>query len=416
MKKMKKFVSILLGTMLVGGATVGFTACGGGEGEEDAKYKYDITVWVGEDTKPLTEQLISKFNEENTLGIKFTASVNEVTESKAAGDVLSKPASAPEIFCFAQDQIARLVDSKLLAAPGSSAVTTIKAEHSASAVNAATVGDTVYAYPLTEDNGYFLYYDKSVITAEQADTIEGIIEACETNNKYFSFALNGGWYVASFFYGAGAKSEWTVDNFGAFTAYDDTFNSDEGMIAAKGLQKVLQSKRYIETGKASDFNAATPAGAVVSGIWDYSTAKNALGDNLGVAKLPSFEVDGKTYRLQSYLGCKMLGVTPQADGNKAAALSLLAQYLTNSGSQTARYEQFGWRPSAKTAQDSAAVKGDVALKALMETATVSQGQYPANWWTKVETLAGRIKDASTDTALQTALGNYYSGLGELLNN
>ncbi|MCH5323174.1 MAG: hypothetical protein J1E31_06365, partial [Helicobacter sp.] len=37
--------------------------------------------------------------------------------------------------------------------------------------------------------------------------------------------------------------------------------------AAKGMQKVLKSTRYIASGKASDFNAATPAAVVISGIW-----------------------------------------------------------------------------------------------------------------------------------------------------
>ena len=412
---MKKLLAILISLLLITVCVTGLVACDKGEDDgSDAKYKYDITVWVGEDTKALTEQLITKFNKENGKSIWFNAQVNEVTESKAAGDVLSKPASAPEIFCFAQDQLARLVNAQLLAAPSTSAVTAIKNEHSATSVNAATVGNTIYAYPLTEDNGYFLYYDKSVISDEQAKTVEGIIAACETNNKYFSFGLDGGWYVASFFYGANAKSEWTVSDQGRFTAHDDTFNSDEGKIAAKGLQKVLQSSRYLANGKASDFNAATPAGAVVSGVWDYQTAKNALKENLGIAKLPTFEVGGQNYQLKSYLGCKLLGVSPQSDGNKSAALSLLAQFLTNAESQLVRFNELGWGPSAKAAQDNADVKANIALAALKQTATVAQGQYPANWWAKVETLSNRIKDAKSDFALEEALKSYAEELDALL--
>ena len=30
------------------------------------------------------------------------------------------------------------------------------------AIDAATVNDTLYAYPMTADNGYFLYYNKKV--------------------------------------------------------------------------------------------------------------------------------------------------------------------------------------------------------------------------------------------------------------
>ena len=417
---MKKLIATLISLLLIAACVVGLVACNNdGEEGSDAKYKYDITVWVGEDTKALTEELITKFNKENDKSIWFNAKVQEMTESAASGDVLAKPASAPEIFCFAQDQIARLVNAKLLAAPSGNNVTEIKAVHSEAAVKAATVGNTVYAYPLTEDNGYFLYYDKSIISDEQAKTVEGIVKACEDNNKYFSFALSGGWYAASFFYATDStgkslcQSEWTVSDQGQFEGYVDTFNSANGMIAAKGMQKVLGSSRYLKNGKASDFNAATPAAAVVSGIWDYETAKNALKENLGVAKLPTFTVDGQTYQLRSYLGSKLMGVTPQQDGTKAAALSMLAQFLTNADSQLVRFNALGWRPSVKTAQQNADVVAHVALKALLETATVAQGQYPANWWAKVETLSNSIKSATSDFAIEEALGKYSGELDSL---
>ncbi|MCH5351134.1 MAG: extracellular solute-binding protein [Clostridiales bacterium] len=426
---MKKVISTLLSALMLSGCVAGLAACDDTTKDDgiDAKYKYNITVWVGEGTEDLTKGLIKKFNDENTNSIYFNANVVRVTESKAAGDVLAKPASAPEIFCFAQDQIARLVNSGLLAAPSASIKNNIVASHSETAVAAATVGTTMYAYPLTEDNGYFLYYDTRLINAEQADSIETILEVCESTGTKLSFGLNGGWYVSSFFYAAGAKSEWTVDDQGRFTDYDDDFNSDKGFIAAKGMQKVLKSAAYSENGAASDFNAAIPAAAVISGIWDYNAAKNALskkdeegipdgkGDYLGIAKLPTYSVDGETYRLKSYLGSKLLGVSPQKDGNKAAALSILAQYLTNNESQLARYNAVGWGPSAKDAQNNDDVKANAALKALKETATVPQGQYPANWWANPEVLSASLAKATSDNAIRTALANYEESLSSLLD-
>lgn len=421
---MKKLITALLSVLMIFACVLGLVACDNDDEGANAKYKYTISVWVGEDTKALTEELITKFNKENDKSIWFKADVKEMTEKAASGDVLAKPASAPEIFCFAQDQIARLVNAKLLAIPTGSTQQSIRDTHSETAVNAATVGKTIYAYPLTEDNAYFLYYDKRVVSAEQAKSVEGILEACGAQNKFFSFGLSGGWYAASFYYAtdengdALCKSEWTVDDQGRFTKYDDTFNSAKGMIASRGMQKVLKADGiYLDSDKASDFNAATPAGAVVSGIWDYETAKNALKGNLGIAKLPTFEVDGHTYQLRSYLGSKLLGITPQSDGNKAAALSLLAQYLTNEQAQLKRFTSVGWGPSVKTAQNNEDVKANVALNMLKQTATVPQGQYPADWWSKAEALSNRIKAAASNstTALQSALDLYSSGLNGLLD-
>ena len=40
----------------------------------------------------------------------------------------------------------------------------VKAENDPGSVGAVTLGETMYAYPMTSDNGYFLYYDKSIVT------------------------------------------------------------------------------------------------------------------------------------------------------------------------------------------------------------------------------------------------------------
>lgn len=411
--------AVALSSLVLAGCEPTSNDNGGGNqgGGKNAKYSYQITMWTGEDTTDITKSMINTFNETNTQSIYIDATLQEVTEKSAAGDVLAKPDSAPEMFCFAQDQIARLVESKLLQVPGKSVVTKLKEEHVETAVAAGTVGQTVYAYPLTADNGYFLYYDKSVITDDEAKSIESIVAKCEANQKYFSFNLSGdggGWYNAAFFYGTGCKSEWVTDDNGKFTGKEDTYNSDNGVKAMKGIQKVVKSSYYLSQDKAFNFNTATPAAAVVSGVWDYKTAKNALGDKLGIAKLPSFTIGGETFNLKSFLGHKLLGVTPQSDANKAAALSILAQYLTNTENQLIRYKSLGWGPSTKEGQNNEDVKNDPLFKALKESATVPQGQYPASWWTKAQVLGDRAKEAQSDTAIRDALKSYDTDISSLI--
>lgn len=393
----------------------GLVACTPTEDNGGAKFNYDITVWVGEGTKALTESMINKFNETNAFDVKFNATVREVSESKATGDIVAKPQSAPEIFCFAQDQFARLVKAKALSAPNSTAVAEIEANNGEDTLLSAKVGNTIYAYPLTTDNAYFLYYDKSVISDAQAGSLEDILARCEETGKGFSMG-DGAWYIASFFYATGCKSEWTANEDGKFTAYDDTFDGAKGVSALKGLQKVLKYSLYSNKDKVSDFNASIKSGAVISGIWDYNEAKTSLGDNLGVAKLPSFSVDGQTYQMKSYLGCKFLGVSPQQDATKAVLLSKLALYLTNEQNQLARYEQMGWRPSNVNALKNEKVLSDATLTAMLQSATIPQGQYPADWWAQVEVMADSAKESeSSDTALQSILDTYRSVLNGLLD-
>lgn len=421
---MKKLIALLISVLLVALCVVGLVACNPNEGGSDAKFKYNINVWVGEGTKELTERLITKFNETNTYSIYFNASVKQLSESVAVGDITSKPESAPEIFCFAQDQIARLVSKDLLLQPSSSIADAVKAVNTQTAVAAASMGDTLYAYPLTEDNGYFLYYDKKYISEEQADSIEAIVAACQSQNKFFSFNIEGGWYAASFFYAKDVetneslcKSEWTVNAQGRFTAHDDSFTSANGRIAVEGIKKVFACSRYRASASVDDFSASTGAAAVVSGIWDYENAKRILGDDLGIAQLPTFTANnGHTYRLASFLGSKLMGVTPQVgDTQKNSALSLLAQFLTNEQSQLARFEAFGWRPSVATAQEQDDVKAHIALIKLLATATVPQGQYPYDWWAAAETMVGSMKTAVSDDDITNAFNIYNGKLDGFIN-
>lgn len=411
----KKTFAILICAVLCISIICGLVACTP-DGEDDgAKFKYEITVWVGEGTKALTERLINEFNETNTFDVKFNATVREVSESVATGDVTSKPQSAPEIFCFAQDQLARLVKSKALAAPNTTAVKEIEENNSDETLLSAKVGNTIYAYPMTTDNAYFLYYDKSVISDAQAASLDDILAQCEASGRGFSMN-NGAWYIASFFYATGCKSEWTANDEGRFTEYSDTFASENGITALKALQKVLKYSRYSDKGKVSDFDAGIKSAAVISGIWDYNEAKSILKENLGVAKLPSFTVGAQSYQMKSFLGCKFMGVTPQTDATKAVLLSKLALYLTNEQSQLARYNEKGWRPSNVKALQNETVKTDAVLAALQESATITQGQYPADWWSQVEVMADSAKKSQdTDVALQIILNTYNGTLNDLLD-
>ena len=411
---MKKLLALLLCLALLATGIFVLAACKN-DGDENT---YDITVWVGEGTKDLTEQQIAKFNETNEWGVTFNATVEIVSESKAIGDASSKQQSAGDIICFAQDQLARAVRIKLLAPLNSASVTAIEKDNDQGSIDATKIGGTIRAFPMTADNGYFMFYDKSVITDEShLNSLEDLIADCEAAGRNFSMNLTetgGGWYAASFFYATGCKSEWTTDDSGNFTAYDDTFKSDEGLIALQGMQKLLSSKAHIDSDKVSDFSAGTPSAVVVSGIWDYNAAKATLRENLGVAPLPSFTVGEKSYQLVSYLGHKLMGVKQQNDPHKALYLQKLAMYLTGAECQLQRFQAVGWGPSIKDLQANSDVKASPSLAALAASKTVLQGQYPSNWWSEMVVMTGsaysRDKGAASESALQGLLNDYFNAL------
>ena len=363
---------------------------------------YDITMWVSE-KEGVADQFktqIADFMKDNP-GITINASIEGVAEADAGSKVVADVSTAPDIYCFAQDQLARLVQAAALAKPGKAAAETIKTNNDATSVAAATVAGELYAYPMTSDNGYFMYYDKSVIT--DPENLEKIIEDCEKSGKKLRYNLEDGWYTASFFFGAGCSSTWAMNESGEFVGVDDNFNSDKGIIAMKGMKMLAQSKAY-----DSNANIFTDAAVVVTGIWNAEAAATHFGENLAATDLPSFTVGDKSYHIGSFSGNKLMGVKPQTDKKKAAVLSLLAQYLTGEKCQNDRFVSFQWGPSNKNAQASEAVQSNISLAALAKqnAFAVPQGQISGAWWDIVKVLGADAKSAADDAALQTALNNY----------
>ena len=225
---MKKFLAIALALVMT--LSLMGTALAG-----DLAGTYDIKVWVAEKAVDLTKQQIDNFNKTNDAGITFNATVEAVSEADAGTNMITDVEAGGDLYCFAQDQFARLVQAGALASLGKKAAETVTANNDAGTVAAATSGDTLYAYPLTSDNGYFMYYDKSVIPEEDVDSLEALIADCEKAQKYFAMETNtSAWYLAAFFFGTGCVSEWVTDNDGSFIEVHDTFNSPQGLIAAKG--------------------------------------------------------------------------------------------------------------------------------------------------------------------------------------
>jgi arabinogalactan oligomer/maltooligosaccharide transport system substrate-binding protein len=245
-------------------------------------------------------------------------------------------------------------------------------------------------------------------------SLEAIIADCENAEKYFAFEMQtSAWYLASFFFGTGCVSEWETADNGEFISVRDTFNSDKGLIAAKGMKKLVDSPYHLSSSSGAEF--AKGAAIVVTGTWDYTTVEGILGDNMGVADLPSFEVDGQSYHLGSYNGCKLLGVKPQKDNVKAAALNQLAQYLTGYECQMERFETLAWGPSNLEAQASEAVQANPGLAALLAQSpySVPQGQIHGSWWDIAKVIGEDIKNAEDEDGLQEALDNYYNKIASL---
>ena len=387
------------------------------EGEVDDAGTYNVKVWVDDKIVSLTQSQIQGFVNDNPR-YSLNVTIEPVSEALAANNMLQDVQEGADIFVFAQDQLSRLKVAGALAKVTGSYATSLYEEMSEEAVQAATVNSDIYAFPITSDNGYFLYYDKQVVSDEQAKDMTSLLAACKAAGKTLNFeARSNGFYAASYFMATGCYSSWNLNSkTGKFESYEDNYNSTKGLIAAKGLSELDDKTTVAANSQAS--RLGNTSAACVSGIWEYETAESRLGkDRLGCAPLPSFTVDGESYHLSSFDGYKLLGVKPQVDPKKASVCRRIAKYLTSQACQEERFEQASWGPTNKKAFELPSVKAHKGLSALVEQHKYAkpQGQCPGSWFTALATTAKAITHGASDAKLSEILKNYEVGLPELLD-
>ena len=174
---MKKFLAIVLAiAMMLSMVSIASASSLAGT--------YKIKVWVADAMVDLTKAQIQRFNETNELGIVFEAEVQPQGEGDAASNMVLDVEAGADIFCFAQDQLSRLITANALAKLGQGASQKVAEEYDPDSVQAVTVGDSLWAYPLTADNDYFMYYDKSVIPDDAVDSLEKLIEISGAYTRY----------------------------------------------------------------------------------------------------------------------------------------------------------------------------------------------------------------------------------------
>ena len=396
---MKKFkILAIIVAMLV--LCVALVACGNNNGgDPQNKEKVTLTVWGSQEDQEMLKEMCAAYAAANPdKEYKFLFGIQG--EGDAADKVLNDVTSGPDVFSFASDQINKLYAGGALARVGGAIEANIKEINSAGSVDAATITingeDQLYAYPCTEDNTLFLYYDKSVIGEDDIGNLGDLLDAAHAAGKKVHFKLNDdGWYLSSFFFADPELGyEVTYDEKMVETAVSVNYNNEKGLAVMRALANYVNHPALvIQTDDSKIIAGLTPTAdgyvevaAAVSGTWNAKSIKELLGDNMGAAKLPTVEIGGEEKQLVTYMGCKLIGVNGYSQ-NKAEAHKL-AQWLTNEENQLRRFETRGFGPSNKVVAASEAVKNDVIMSAVMDQAKYSRAQkgVPGNYWTPMGAL------------------------------
>lgn len=387
---------------------------------------YDIKVWCDSSILTLTKTQLASFVQVNKGKYKINFTVEPMSEGDAASKMVQDVQLGADVFCFAQDQLASLKIAGALADITGSMAKGIESDNEASAIKAATWGDNICAFPMTNDNGYYMYYDKKVLSKNDVKDMSTVIKKVKAAKKKMNYPVFGNaFYSASYFMATGCYSNWTVNtDTGNFVKYDDSYQKN-GLTAMKALKELRQSGIVVsndQTNKLGD-----TASVAISGIWNYKAAEKALGKYLGCCEMPSFKVDvnkdGKidsteTFHISSFKGYKLVGAKPQTNGKKLSVCKKIARYLTNQECQLQRFVEVGWGPANLLAQADKRVSEQPGLKALkaQEKYAKDQGLMPSSWWSACSTLADSVKEKTTEAEMKSALAIYNNSLSELLGD
>lgn len=424
MRKNNRFISFILIAALL---TV-FVSCSkkneneGNQGNTSQGGSYTLTVWGAEEDQEMLKEMCDAFAKANPQN-KYTFQFGVQGEGEAADKVLNDVQSGPDVYSFSSDQINKLFAGGALARVGGDIESDIKKVNTAESVNAATITinneNQLYAYPCTGDNCLFLYYDKSVYkNPDDVNSLDTILSIANNAGKKVHFKLNDdGWYLSSFFFAKPElKYEVTYNDKMAEQKVDINFDSKDGLEVMKSLRTYLMNNALVAQTDDSKIIAAftekngkREAAAAVSGTWNAATIKKLLGDNMGVAKLPSVKINEKDTQLSGYMGYKMIGVNGYSK-NKGEAHKL-AQWLTSESNQLKRFEKRGFGPTNIKVTDMEKVKKNEVIAAVLDQAQYNRAQksVPATYWTPMASLITPIITAKangtqvTDAMLQSYL-------------
>jgi len=367
-----------------------------------------LTLWAGEEDQDLMKELAASFVEENKDKVNLTVNVGVQSESNAKDTVLTDPTAAADLYHFADDQINELVAAgALMAIPDEMGAADVAARNLPGSVDAATVDGKLYAYPATADNGYFMFYDKSVFTEEDVQSFDKMMEVAAAAGKKVSMEFTSGWYLYSFFGGAGLNLGLAED--GLNNVCD--WNSETGAKVVEAMEAIAANPGFVSQDDAAFVtglqNGEVAAG--VNGVWNAKVAEEVWGENYAATKLPTYTLDGEQVQMSSYAGFKLLGVNPHS-ANVGWAL-LLADYITNEENQAKRFEVRGQGPSNINAAASDVVAADPAIAALAAQAEFAVPQrVGANYWDPASSLGKVITEGGNGKDAQAIIDEAVSGI------
>ena len=416
--KRKVLASLLAGALALsllagcGGSDSGSgdNSGGGGGGSNGEVTDVTLKLWVPSnqiDTGILAQQQEAFQAEHPEWNLSWD--VTAVGEDTMRDEVLRDVDAAADVFLFASDQLPDLVNAGAIAQLGGSTAEMVNSTMAQAVIDTAMADGKLYAIPFTH-NTFFMYYDKTLLDDTQIKTMEGIMSADSKDNGYnFYFESAGGWKLGCWYYGAGLS---VFGPSGSDLSAGCDWNSETGLAVTNYLIDLINNPKCAYDGEiaVSELIADHRLGAWFDGAWNYDTYHNALGDDLGIATIPTYNLNGKDVQLLGFYGSKCIGVNAKSK-NPAAAVAFAA-FLGNEENQILRYEKSAQIPTNINAAESDAVKADLLATVIVNESNNCSVMQPVNavfsarYWTyagaiPTEIRSGEINQGNAQAKLDT---------------
>lgn len=386
--------------------------------DEEEEITCDLTVW-----SPAEDQAEDQGNWLPTMCEQFAAqhpnwhinfNYGVCPEGEAKANVTQDVDAAADVYMFANDNITDLVSNNALAKLGGSALEAVQSTNSQAIIDSVSLDGSVYGFPFTT-NTWYMFYDKSVFSDDDIKSLDTMLEKGKV-----AFPLSDSWYIASF-YVANGGTMFGDDQMDESAGID--FSGDKGTQVTDYLVDLAANPNFV-----NDADGAGLAGlrdgsikAMFTGSWNAASIKEALGDNMGVAVLPTAKINGNDVQLKSFAGSKAIGVNPKCENQQVAIA--LAQYLASAEAQQAHYEDRGVVPCNTDLLAQDATQSDAVVTAQNDTFDKTSITQPfvaamSNYWTPAENMGKAIVNGEVthdNAADQTAKLNTAMNTSEAEN-
>ena len=319
--------------------------------------------------------------------ITFVYGVSD--EASAAGAVAQDPEASADVFMYANDTLTVMTDANALAKFGGIYAEELQATNSETLLDSLTLDGNIYGVPFTT-NTWYMYYDKSVFTEEDVKSLDTMLE-----KGVVSFPFVNSWYLPAFYFGNGCTlfGDGTQEELGADFGGENAVEVTEYLVdlVANPNFKIDQDGSGLAGLRDGSINA------IFSGSWDAAAVEEILGDNMGVAALPTYTLNGEEKQMYAYAGSKAIGVNTSTKHMKASVE--LAMYLGSAEAQRLHYELRNVIPCNTELNSDPEIAADPVVKAQNDTFDRTSILQPFvasmnNCWTPVENMGKAIRNGS----------------------